>query len=84
MFVCLKTFNPIKASVDGIMNSGVYFGAYTSAFFVCSFPQFPSAEEAPGVRSFSTVGIEGVRAVRGRIGTAWGWPLRYSSGFRLR
>lgn len=31
------------------MNSDVYFGAYTSAFFVCSFRQFPSEEEAPGV-----------------------------------
>lgn len=30
------------------MNSDVYFGAYTSAFFVCSFRQFPSEEEAPG------------------------------------
>ncbi|KAB1260835.1 hypothetical protein Cadr_000024361 [Camelus dromedarius] len=33
------------------MNSDVYFGAYTSAFFVCSFRQFPSEEEAPGRRS---------------------------------
>lgn len=54
------------------MNSDVYFGAYTSAFFVCSSRQFPSEEEAPGVRSFSTVGTGGVRAVRGRIGNCMG------------
>lgn len=49
----------------------------TPRLFVCSLQQFPSEEEAPGVKSFSSVGTGGARAVKGRVGNAWGWPVRY-------
>lgn len=55
------------------MNSDVFILEPTPAPFLFALArQSPREEEAPGARSFSTVGTGGVRAAGGRIGNGTG------------